>query len=394
MKNYKQSLFILALSAFCMGVTEFVMAGVLVDVEKYFQVDTKTAGYLTTLYALGIMFGAPLATIPLSRFARHIQLLINLGIFTCANLIIFLSTNFYLSAFARFIAGTQHGVFFVIATLVVSTIAPYEKRTGALAIMVTGLTVALVTGVPLGTFIGHYFGFKFIFLLLCLLTVCAFFGIWYMLPKNLHSNQMSVKNLFLAFQHPNLLKTYIITICACGAQFVLYVYLQKLLVELSGFEVQDTAYILLLYGIFAICGNLWGGKLVDKFGAIVALRLILSIEVAVFLSFLLTQNSKITVLCSIAFMGFFAFSSIPALKALGFIKAKRYSYKVIDSTVSVNEASFNVGIALASFIGGLVLAFFGIELNALFSAFFILPALLFSVLFAKDKFRIQKYKTE
>ncbi len=95
-----------------MGVTEFVMAGVLVDVEAYFSVDAKTAGYLTTLYAIGVVIGAPLITIPLSRFHRHIQLLSNLGIFALANFIIFFSQNFYLTAFARFIAGTQHGVFF------------------------------------------------------------------------------------------------------------------------------------------------------------------------------------------------------------------------------------------------------------------------------------------
>lgn len=91
MQNYKKALFALALSAFCMGVTEFVMAGVLVDVEAYFGVDAKTAGYLTTLYAIGVVIGAPLITIPLSRFHRHIQLLINLGIFALANFIIFLA---------------------------------------------------------------------------------------------------------------------------------------------------------------------------------------------------------------------------------------------------------------------------------------------------------------
>lgn len=394
MKNYKKSLFALALSAFCMGVTEFVMAGVLVDVEAYFSVDAKTAGYLTTLYALDVMLGAPLATIPLSRFHRHTQLLINLGIFAGANCLIFLSSNFYLSAFARFIAGTQHGVFFVIATLAVDKITPQEKRTSALAIMVTGLTVALVTGVPLGTFIGHYFGFKFIFLLLCILTIFAFFGVWRMIPKDLSPNPMSLKNLLPAFTHRNLLKTYTITICACGAQFVLYVYLQKLLVDISAFKVQDTAYILLLYGICAVCGNLWGGKIVDRFGAITALRFILSIEVLVFLSFLLSMNSKIAVICSVALMGFFAFSSISALKMLGISKAKRHSYKVADSAVSINEASFNVGIALASFIGGLVLAYWGVEFNALFSALFILPALFFSLLFAKDRLKVQRNKAE
>ncbi|TKX32794.1 MFS transporter [Campylobacter aviculae] len=392
MQNYKKALFALALSAFCMGVTEFVMAGVLIDVQHYFKIDAKTAGYLTTLYAIGVVIGAPLITIILSHFYRHIQLLINLGIFALANLTIFFSDNFYLTALARFIAGTQHGVFFVIATLAVSTIVPNEKKSTALAIMVTGLTVALVTGVPLGTFVGHYFGFKFIFLLIFIITMFAFLGVWHMMPKNLYPNPTNIKNLIPAFSHQNLLKTYTITLCSCGAQFILYTYLQKLLVDISGFKVQSTAYILLLYGICAICGNLWGGKMVDKKGAIFSLRLILSTQILVFLSFLFTMHIQILIVLNIALMGFFSFSTIPALKMLSIAKAKRYTQKMIDSTISVNEAAFNVGIALASFIGGLVLTNIGIEFNAIFSSLFVLPALIFSLIFAKDKISFKHLK--
>ncbi|TQR60868.1 MFS transporter [Campylobacter troglodytis] len=392
MQAYKKAIFALALSAFCMGVTEFVMAGVLVDVEHYFKVDAKSAGWLTTLYAIGVVIGAPLLTIPLSRFNRHIQLLINLAIFAGANLIIFFSTNFYLSAVARFIAGTQHGVFFVIATLAVSAMAPPDKRSSALAVMVTGLTVALVTGVPLGSFVGHFFGFKFIFVLIFIITVLAILGVYYMMPKNLSSAQMSLKNLIPAFSHTNLLKTYTITICTCGAQFVLYTYIQKLLVDISGFAVSATGYILLVYGICAILGNLYGGKMVDKFGAVLSLRIILILEIAIFLTVVFTMHSQILVLLSIALIGAVAFSSIPALKMLSISKAKRHTNKFIDSTVSVNEAAFNVGIALASWLGGFVLVNFGVEFNAVFAALFILPALLFSILFARDKFDYAKLK--
>lgn len=392
MQAYKKAIFALALSAFCMGVTEFVMAGVLVDVEHYFKVDAKSAGWLTTLYAIGVVIGAPLLTIPLSRFNRHIQLLINLAIFAGANLIIFFSTNFYLSAVARFIAGTQHGVFFVIATLAVSAMAPPDKRSSALAVMVTGLTVALVTGVPLGSFVGHFFGFKFIFVLIFIITVLAILGVYYMMPKNLSSAQMSLKNLIPAFSHTNLLKTYTITICTCGAQFVLYTYIQKLLVDVSGFAVSATGYILLVYGICAILGNLYGGKMVDKFGAVLSLRIILILEIAIFLTVVFTMHSQILVLLSIALIGAVAFSSIPALKMLSISKAKRHTNKFIDSTVSVNEAAFNVGIALASWLGGFVLVHFGVEFNAVFAALFILPALLFSILFARDKFDYTKLK--
>ncbi|MBZ7945987.1 MFS transporter [Campylobacter sp. RM9939] len=392
MQNYKKALFALALSAFCMGVTEFVMAGVLIDVQHYFKIDAKTAGYLTTLYAIGVVVGAPIISIALSHFYRHIQLLINLGIFALANLTIFFSNNFYLTAFARFVAGTQHGVFFVIATLAISSIAPNEKKSSALAIMVTGLTVALVTGVPLGTFIGYHFGFKLIFLLIFIITIFASLGVWHMMPKKLYPNPTNLQNLAPAFSHRNLLKTYTITLCSCGAQFILYTYLQKLLIDISGFKEQNTTYILLLYGICAIFGNLWGGKMVDKKGAIFSLRLILSIQIFVFLNFLWTIYIPILIIFNIALMGFFSFSTIPALKMLSIAKAKRHTYKIMDSTISVNEAAFNVGIALASFIGGLVLTNIGIKFNALFASIFILPALIFSLIFSKDKINYKHFK--
>lgn len=390
MQTYKKTIFALALCAFCLGVTEFVMAGVLVDVEKYFEVNAKTAGWLTTLYAIGVFIGAPLVSIPLSRYDRRLQLLINLSIFAIANFIIFLSTNFYLTAFARFIAGTQHGVFFVIATLAITSLVPSNIRSRALAVMVTGLTVALVTGVPLGTFVGHFFGFKFIFLLIFVITSFAIFGIFHLMPKNISSKPMTLGNLIPAFSHKNLLKTYTITICTCGAQFMLYTYIQKLLVEVSGFEVTSTAYILLVYGFCAILGNLYGGKLADKIGSVMSLRIILILQVAAFLLISISMYYKILVIINIACIGFLAFSTIPALKMIALHKAKRHSNPFVDSTVSVNEAAFNVGIALASWLGGVVLVKLGVEFNAVFAALFILPALLFSVLFAKDKMDYKK----
>ncbi|HEC1766296.1 TPA: MFS transporter [Campylobacter lari] len=392
MTNYKKAVFALALSSFCMGVTEFVMAGVLIDIQNHFNIDAKSAGWLTTLYAIGVVVGALSFTVFLSPYKRHVQLLVNILIFACANLVIFFSDSFYLSAFARFIAGTQHGVFYIIATLAIVSIAPKDKKSQAIAIMVTGLTVALISGVPIGTFIGHYFGFKYIFLLIFILSMLALCGIYFLMPKNINSNSIQFKNFIPAFSNVNLLKTYTISICGCGAHFILYTYLQKLLVEKSGFDVSMSGYILLFYGICAIFGNLWGGKMVDKYGAVYSLRIILSMQVLIYLSFLFTMHSQILVIISLSLIGFFSFSTISAFKVLSIAKAKRYTYKAQESTVSVNEASFNIGIALASFIGGLVLTYFGIEFNALFSAIFVLPALLFAFLFAKDKFSSIKRK--
>lgn len=132
--------------------------------------------------------------------------------------------------------------------------------------------------------------------------------------------------------------------------------------------------------------------MVDKKGAIFSLRLILSIQIFVFLNFLWTIYIPILIIFNIVLMGFFSFSTIPALKMLSIAKAKRHTYKIMDSTISVNEAAFNVGIALASFIGGLVLTNIGIEFNALFASIFILPALIFSLIFSKDKINYKHFK--
>ena len=218
-----KTILVLALSSFCMGVTEFIIAGVLQDVKAHFNIDSNQAGYLTTMYAVGVVIGAPILTIPLSSFNRKWQLLLNLFVFAVANFVIFVSDNFALSVFARFIAGTQHGVFFVIATLAAMQVSPKEKVSRNLAFMVSGLTIALVSGVPLGTFIGHLFGFKAIFLLICLCTLIAFISALIFMP-NLTGTQTHFSSLIKAFLHKGLLKAYSITICTCGGAFVLYTY--------------------------------------------------------------------------------------------------------------------------------------------------------------------------
>lgn len=373
-----KTIFVLALSAFCMGVTEFIIAGVLQDVKVYFDIDSNKAGLLTTLYAVGVVIGAPILTIPFSSFNRKFQLLLNLGVFAVANFVIFISDSFWLTALARFIAGTQHGVFFVIATITAIQVSPKERESSNLALMVSGLTIALVSGVPLGTFIGQLFGFKAIFLLICLCTLCAFFCAIVFMPGHLQGSQTHISTLFKAFLHKPLLKAYAITVCTCGGAFVLYTYVSDLLVEKSHFEKESIVYILLLYGGFAILGNLFGGRLADNKGSIRALQIILFMQVVFYALVSLSAYSQVLVVINLALMGFLSFSSIPALKINAMNAARKCTPDSMDSSVSVNEAAFNVGIALANQIGGLVVVapFLGIGFNPLFASLFALPALL------------------
>ena len=370
-----KTIIVLALSAFCMGVTEFIIAGVLQDIKIYFDIDSNQAGYLTTMYALGVVIGAPLLTIPLSSFNRKWQLLLNLFVFALANFVIFISDHFALSVFARFVAGTQHGVFFVIATLAAIQVSPKEKVSRNLALMVSGLTIALVSGVPLGTFIGHLFGFKAIFLLICLSTLIAFASAFIFMP-NLTGAQTHFYLLLKAFAHPQLLKTYSITICTCGGAFVLYTYVTDLLTQKSHFQEQSIVYILLLYGGSAIVGNLFGGRLCDTQGSKRALQIVIFLQMIFYALVSLSAYSQVLVVINLALMGFLSFASIPALKVNAMNAARSFSPDAIESSVSVNEAAFNVGIALANQIGGLVVIspFLGIGFNPLFAALFALPA--------------------
>ncbi|WP_334084216.1 MFS transporter [Helicobacter typhlonius] len=371
-----KTILVLALSSFCMGVTEFIIAGVLQDVKAYFGVDSNQAGLLTTLYAVGVVVGAPLLSIPLSGFNRKLQLLLNLGVFALANFVIYVSDNFILSVIARFVAGTQHGVFFVIATLTAIQVSSKEKESRNLALMVSGLTIALVSGVPLGTFIGQIFGFKSIFLLICLCTLIAFVSAIIFMPSHLKGCKTHINALFKAFLHIPLLKAYAITICTCGGAFVLYTYVTDLLTQKSHFNEASIVYILLLYGIFAILGNLFGGRLADNKGSRRALQIVLFLQIIFYALVSVSAYSQVFVVINLAIMGFLSFASIPALKVNAMNMARKYTPDSMDSSVSVNEAAFNVGIALANQIGGLVVVapFLGVGFNPLFASLFALPA--------------------
>lgn len=387
-----KTILVLALSSFCMGVTEFIIAGVLQDVKVFFDIDSNKAGLLTTMYAVGVVIGAPVLTIPLSAFNRKMQLILNLSVFALANFVIYISDYFWIDVIARFVAGTQHGVFFVIATLTALQVSPKGKESSNLALMVSGLTIALVSGVPLGTFIGQSFGFKAIFLLIFICTLIAIVHALIFMPNHLKGSQTHFSSLLNAFLHKPLLKAYTITICTCGGSFVLYTYVSDLLVYKSYFDEKSIGLILLLYGGFAILGNLFGGKLADNKGSILALKIVLSLQVVFYALIALTAHSQILVVINLALMGLLSFASIPALKLNAMNAARKCTPHSMDSSVSVNEGAFNVGIALANQVGGFVVItpFLGISYNPLFASLFALPALILLFISKSQDTKISK----
>lgn len=371
----------LAFGAFCMGIAELVIAGMLEKVSHFFSITQQEAGYLVAIYAFGVILGAPLLTIPLSRFDRKKQFLTNIGIFGLANAVVYMSSNFYLTALARFIAGCMHGVFFVIATLIALQVAQKGKETQALAIVVSGLTISMVSGVPLGSFIGNKLGFQSVFLLVFCFAFATFFLSLFFMPKNLKSQKTNFADLLTSCKSLQMCKAFLITACFCGSIFALYTYIEPFFLSNPYFNQDKLSWVLLLYGLCGIGGNFFGGKITDSIGSHKSLILTLGL---LSLSLLLMTWSialPFVAIFNFCCVGFWAFSCVAPLKKFAMEYAVAFTPKTIESSISINEASFNIGIAIASLIGGVVLTHIGVAfvpLTAFSIAFTPVILLLFS----------------
>lgn len=372
----------LAFGAFCMGVAELVIAGMLEKVSLFFSITQQEAGYLVAIYAFGVILGAPLLTIPLSRFDRKKQFLTNIGIFGLANAVIYISSDFYLTAFARFIAGCMHGVFFVIATLIALQVAQKGKETQAIAIVVSGLTISMVSGVPLGSFIGNKLGFQSVFLLVFCCAFATFFFALFFMSKNLKSQKTNLADLLTSCKSLQMCKVFLITACFCGSLFALYTYVEPFFLSNLYFDQNKLSWMLSLYGVCGIGGSFFGGKLADSIGSHKSLILALGLLSLSLLLMTWSISFPYMAIFNFCCIGFWAFSCVAPLKTLAMEYATTFTPKTIDSSISINEASFNIGIAIASLIGGVVLTHCGVTLIP-FTAFVIafIPVIL--LLFSK-----------
>lgn len=358
-----------------MGVAELSMAGILNNLADSFHISLSEAGYLTTLYALGVIIGAPLLSIPLSSLHRKAQLSINLGIFALGNLVIYLSSDFYLTALARFICGCMHGVFFVIATLTCTQVAQKGKESQALALMVSGLTISMVSGVPLGAMIGNTYGYQFLFLCIALLTFCVLLSVLCVMPSNIQGQKTNIKGLLDGLKSLQMWRSFLITAGFCGSIFTFYTYVEPFFMDLGGFSHQELSLILLIYGAFGILGNLIGGKLADKMGAISCLKLTLSLLGFSLLGLPFSIHYPLISVINFCMVSFWGFSCVASVKIFSLQSAQKYTPNNIESSISLNEASFNLGIAIATLAGGIVLSTFGVAHNPLVASLIALGAL-------------------
>ncbi|HJE28344.1 MAG TPA: MFS transporter, partial [Pseudomonas nitrititolerans] len=283
------ALLALTLSAFAIGTTEFVIVGLIPTIAGDLAVSLPSAGLLVSLYALGVAVGAPLLTALTGKVPRKLLLLSLMVLFTAGNLLAWQAPGYESLILARIVTGLAHGVFFSIGSTIATSLVSKEKAASAIAIMFTGLTVALVTGVPLGTFICQQFGWRETFLAVSLLGVIAFIGSLLFVPRDIqHSKPASIVQQLAVLKQPRLLLVYAMTAVGYGGTFIAFTFLAPILQELSGFGEGAVSLVLLVYGVSVAVGNIWGGKLADRRGPISALKLIFTLLAAVLLALTFT----------------------------------------------------------------------------------------------------------
>ena len=370
------ALLALTLSAFAIGTTEFVIVGLLPTVAADLSISIPSAGLLVSLYALGVAIGAPVLTALTGKLPRKALLLALMALFTAGNLLAWQAPSYETLVTARILTGLAHGVFFSIGSTIATGLVPREKAASAIAIMFTGLTVALVTGVPLGTFIGQHFGWRETFLAVAALGVVSFIGSALFVPRNLaHTPPASLLQQAKVLAEPRLLLVYAKTAIGYGGTFIPFTFLAPILTDLSGFSASAVGWVMLVYGVSVAVGNLWGGKLADRLGPIPALRIIFALLAAVLLLLQFTAPHPWLAVGTVLLWGAVAFGNVPGLQVYVVKQAERFTPQAVDVASGLNIAAFNLGIAGAAWAGGLIVTHWGLQHTPWIGALVVLVSL-------------------
>ncbi|MGN7414773.1 MFS transporter [Paenibacillus sp. SAF-068] len=353
-KRSTWALLALAISAFAIGTTEFISVGLLPLIADDLGISVTTAGLTVTLYALGVTFGAPVLTSLTSTVSRKTLLLAIMIVFIAGNTMAALSTGITMLLIARVVSALAHGVFMSIGSTIAADLVPANRRASAIAIMFSGLTIATVTGVPLGTLIGQHWGWRAAFILIVVVGIVAMIGNLVLVPSTLkRGTRTAFRDQLKLVTGGRLLLAFAITAVGYGGTFVVFTYLSPLLHDISGYSEKTVAFILLLYGIAIAVGNIIGGRAANR-NPLKALFYMFIIQTIILGVMYLTVPFKLAALLTIMGMGLLAFMNVPGLQMYVVTLAERYAPQAKDVASAFNIAAFNAGIAIGAYLGGVI----------------------------------------
>lgn len=342
----------LAMGGFGIGLTEFVIMGLLPEVSADFAVTEAVAGYLISGYALSVAIGAILVTAAVIRFERKKVLLSLMVLFIIGNLMSALAPSYEVMMGGRIVAALCHGAFFGIGSVVAAGMVAPDKRAGAIAMMFSGLTIANVLGVPFGTMLGQQFGWRSTFWAITAIGIVALIGIAALVPTTpAPTAGGGLRGELGAFRNKQVWLSIAITILGYGGMFGAFTYIAFTLTEVSGFAASSVPWLLILFGSGLFVGNVLGGKAADR-SLTKSLVWILAILTVVLIVFAASAESKIMTVISLFFMGAFGFATVPGLQ----MRIMNYASEAPTMASGANIAAFNVGNALGAWLGGLTIA--------------------------------------
>ncbi|GAA3399127.1 MFS transporter [Streptomyces roseoviridis] len=345
------ALLALAVGAFGIGTTEFVVMGLLPGIAADYGVSIPTAGLLVTGYALGVVVGAPLLTVLGNKVSRKRMLMLLMGLFVIGNLVSALAPSFGTMLAGRVIASLAHGSFFGLGSVVAAGLVAPDKKAGAIATMFTGLTVANIVGVPLGTFIGQAVGWRTTFAIVAALGVVGLLGIARLVPAVPRPEGARLRGELTAFRNPQVLLAMAMTVLGFGGVFAAITYIAPMMTDVAGYSEGAVTWLLVLFGVGMFLGNLIGGRFADRalmpllYATLGGLALVLAL-------FTVVADDKVLAAIAVLLIGALGFATVPPLQKR--VLDQAHSAPTLAS--AVNIGAFNLGNALAAWLGGLVIA--------------------------------------
>jgi len=345
----RKPLLALAIAAFGIGTTEFIIMGLLPDLAHDFHVSIPKAGTLVSAYALAVTIGSPLLVLALAKVDRKRALILLMSLFILGNTACALAPSFGLLLLARILTALMHGAFFGIGSIVASNVVPREQRAQAVAIMFSGLTLANVMGVPAGTAIGQAFGWRASFFAIIPIGILAALGVWLMVPHQ-HSEPVHLKRELESVMRRGVLVTLAISTMSSAAMFCVLTYITPILEYVTHITPHGVTGVLVLFGVSITVGNLLGGVMADKkgFKAVAFGFILLAI---LFVLMPIAEEHIPSALTAIAIWG-----------ALHFAVGAPLQTRVVDQArgaqnlaSTLNQGAFNLGNALGAALGGVVL---------------------------------------
>lgn len=403
MKSKKQLpfvIYIFTITAFALGLAEFVPIGITDVMAKELSVNIEQIGGVVAAYALGATFAAPILTALTNGWSRKKVMLITVLIFSLGSLVAAFADNLMLMNTARFFAGVGHGLFLAVASSTAAKLAGSDKAGTAVAIVFGGFTIAMAIGVPASTYLGNVMDWRLVLALIGVFGAIGFFGLWGGMKNPIKAStetKVNIKSEILSIFNIKLLSGALVTVFAYAGSFAAYTYIASLLIDVASVNSNSIPVFTLLFGIFAAIGNFAGGMLTDKLGINRSnIYIITGIGfVTLFMTFF--AHSAIVLGILVSLLGFFTFASVPALQARLISIAERHTPNSHGVAAGLNIAGFNSAIAVGAIVGGLVIKNFGISYTGLVGAlltFAGLGILLFQIKSTSKKYSESKIEDE